>query len=121
MGCTVIFGITIWGFTVGLTQGCVASSSQPQKVDAPPYQPVISENWFPLLDRSDVDPLNPEGGTIYLFREGDLKRWATENCRDTAPEIDASDEQNIKVLIVQVKGPEVVDYSVKCKAPPKVG
>ena len=121
MGCTMIFGITIWGFTVGLTHGCVEPSAMPQKVDAPAVQAVVSENWFPLLDRSDVDPTNPEGGTIYLFRDGDLKRWASENCHVTAPEIDASHEQNVKVLIVRVKNGEAVDYSVKCKAPPKVG
>ena len=121
MGCTTIFGITIWGFTVGLTHGCVEPSAMPQKVDAPAVQAVVSENWFPLLDRSDVDPTNPEGGTVYLFRDGGLKRWASENCRNTAPEIDASDEQNVKVLIVRVKNREAVDYSVKCKAPPKVG
>ena len=121
MGCTTIFGITVWGFTVGLTHGCVEPSALPQKVEVPVVKSVVSENWFPLLDRSDIDPADPEGGTVYLFRDGDLKRAASENCRDTAPEIDASDEQGIKVLIVQVKNGDLSDYSVKCKTPPKVG
>lgn len=121
MGCVTIVGVTIWGFTVGLTHGCVEPKAPLQKLGAPPAQPVVSETWFPLIDRSDVDPADPKGGTAYLFRDGDLKRWASENCRDTAPEIDASDEQNVKVLIERVKTAGVIDYSVKCKAPPKVG
>jgi len=121
MGCTMILGVTIWGFTVGVTHGCVEPSAPPQKVEVPAVKAVVSESWFRLLDRSDVDPADPEGGTVYIFRDGDLKRWASENCRDTAPEVDASDEQNIKVLIVRVKNGDVSDYSVKCKAPPKVG
>jgi hypothetical protein len=121
MGCTTIFGITIWGFTVGVTHGCVEPTALPQKVEAPAVQAVVSENWFPLVDKTDLDPADPEAGTVYLFRDGDLKRWASESCRDTAPEVDAADEQNVKVLIVRVKNSDVVDYSVKCKAPPKVG
>jgi hypothetical protein len=121
MACTTIFGITIWGFTVGLTQGCVEPSAPLQKIEVPAVQTVVSENWFPLVDRSDVDPADPEAGTVYLFKDGDLKRWASESCRDTAPEIDASDQQNLKVLIVRVKNRDLSDYSVKCKAPPKVG
>src|SRR5580704_2892005 len=103
MGCTTIFGITVWGFTVGLTHGCVEPSTLPQKIDRPTVQTVVSENWFPLLDKSDVDPDDPDGGTIYLFRDGDLKRWASENCGPTAPEIDAANEQNVRVLIVRTK------------------
>ena len=121
MGCTTILGITIWGFTFGLTLGCVEPSALPQKLDRPALPAVVSESWFPLLDRSDVDPADPLGGTIYLFRDGDLKRWASEDCRDAAPEIDASDEHNVKVLITRVKNDDIIDYSVKCKAPPQVG
>jgi hypothetical protein len=121
MVCTTILGITIWGFTFGLTHGCVEPSALPQKLDPPALRAVVSESWFPLLDRSDVDPADPAGGTIYLFRDGDLKRWASEDCRDAAPEIDASDEQNVKVLIMRTKNGDIIDYSVKCKAAPKVG
>jgi hypothetical protein len=121
MVCTTILGITIWGFTFGLTHGCVEPSALPQKLDPPALRAIVSESWFPLLDRSDVDPADPAGGTIYLFRDGDLKRWASEDCRDAAPEIDASDEQNVKVLIMRTKNGDIIDYSVKCKAAPKVG
>jgi hypothetical protein len=79
LGCTTILGITIWGFTFGLTQGCVEPSAFPQKLDPPALPAVVSESWFPLLDRSDVDPADSLGGTIYLFRDGDLKRWASED------------------------------------------
>ena len=121
MGCATIFGITIWGFTLGVTHGCVKPGALPQKVDAPAVQAVVTEDWYPFVDKSDVDPADPQGGTVYLFRDGDLRRWASESCRDTAPELDASDQQNVRVLIVRVKNGDAVDYSVKCKAPPKVG
>ena len=121
MGCTTIFGLTIWGFTIGLTHGCVEPSVLSQNIEASGVQPAASENWFPLLDRSDVDPADPAGGRAYIFKDGGLKRWASEDCRETAPEIDDTDEQNVKVLIVRVKNVDVIDYSVKCKAPPKIG
>lgn len=117
--CVTLVGITVLGYTLGITHGCSETIAFP-KIE-PPAPPVISENWFPFVDKSDLDPAHPDAGTVYLFKDGDLKRWASEDCGDAGPQIDATDESNVKVLIRRTETRDAVDYSVRCKKPPPVG
>jgi hypothetical protein len=73
------------------------------------------ESWFPFVDRSDLDPAHPDAGAVYFFLDGSLKLWASEDCRDTSPEIDSSDTRNVKVLIRRTENRDAVDYAVRCQ------
>ena len=88
--CVTLIGITVLGYTLGITQGCSEPVAFPKL--EPLALPVVSENWFPFVDKSDIDSAHPAAGTVYLFKDGNLKRWATEDCGDTGPQIDATDE-----------------------------
>jgi hypothetical protein len=111
--CVTLIGLTIWGYTIGITQGCSEPLTFPKLEPPPP--PVVSEGWFPFVDKSDLDPAHPDAGTVYLSKDGDLKRWASEDCRDTSPIIDATDEHSVKVRIRRTESKDTVEYSVKCK------
>jgi hypothetical protein len=116
--CVTLIGFTILGYTLGITRGCGESIAFP-KIE-PPRPPVVSESWFPFVDKSDLDPAHPDTGTIYLFKDGNLKRWASEDCRDTSPMIDTTDQHSVKVRIRRTETHDTVDYSVKCKEPSPV-
>ena len=116
--CVTLIGLTILGYTLGITQGCSEAPTFPKH--EPPRPPVVSEGWFPFVDKTDLDPAHPDARTVYIFRDGDLKRWASEDCRDTSPMIDATDEHSVKVRIRRSESKDTVDYSVKCKEPSPV-
>ena len=119
--CFTLIGITIFGYTLGVTHGCDVIQAPPAKVELPKL-PIVSEFWGEVRETTDPDPDDPDRSIVYTFVEPEtkLKRDAAQACGDDLPDTKI-DGDLLLVHIRQTRFDRAKDYSVICKDPPKVG
>jgi hypothetical protein len=119
--CVTLIGITILGYTFGVTHGCDMIQALPVKAE-PTQAPIVSEFWGEVREATDPDPDDPDRGIIYTFvdPETKLKRDAAQTCGDGLPDTKI-DGDRLLVHIQQTRFDRAKDYAVICKDPAKVG
>jgi hypothetical protein len=118
--CVTLFGITILGYTLGITHGCAEVQTLPEKAELP-KPPIVSEFWGEVRETTDPDPDDPDRAIVYTFVDPQtkLKRDAAQTCGNGMPDTRIDDDR-LLVHIQQTRFDRAKDFSVICKDPPKV-